>query len=153
MTMTRKMTMAAALAAAFAMAAPAAQAQSHGERAAVERAGMDYLDGFYEGDADKIRRSVHPDVTKVGFMSRGGSPYRSSPMSFTQMIEYADGVKASGEHPPADAPKAVHLLEMMDQTAAIRVDAWWGSDYMHLAKYDGEWKIIHVLWQTPPPQR
>ena len=51
---------------------------------------------------------------------------------------------------PEDAPKEVVLLEVLDQTAAAKVIAWWGTDYLHLAKYEGQWKIIHVLWQTPP---
>ncbi|HJQ67701.1 MAG TPA: nuclear transport factor 2 family protein [Blastocatellia bacterium] len=25
-------------------------------------------------------------------------------------------------------------------------------DYMHLAKYDGKWMIVNILWQTPPPK-
>ena len=29
--------------------------------------------------------------------------------------------------------------------------AAWGIDYMHLAKYDGTWKI-DILWQEPPPK-
>ena len=47
--------------------------------------------------------------------------------------------------------KDVILLEVLDQTAAVKVVAWWGIDYLHLAKYEGEWKVIHVLWQTFPP--
>jgi hypothetical protein len=30
------------------------------------------------------------------------------------------------------------------------VTALWGIDYMHLAKYDGKWKIVNILWQEPP---
>jgi len=126
-------------------------AQVAGEEAAVRQAAMDYLDGFYQGDAELIRRGVHPDVVKYGFMpSRDGSGYDGMSMSFAEMIEFADGVKARGNHPPESAPKEVILLEVLDQTAAVKVIAWWGSDYLHLAKYDDEWKIIHVLWQSPP---
>jgi len=128
------------------------QAQSQADRTAVERAAMDYLDGFYEGDADKIRRGVHPDVVKFGFMmGRDGAGYRGSPMTFDEMIGFADHVKQEGNFPAEDAPKEVILLEVQDQIAAAKVVAWWGMDYLHLAKYDGEWKILQVLWQTPPP--
>jgi hypothetical protein len=33
--------------------------------------------------------------------------------------------------------------------ASVRTDADWGVDYMHLAKIDGEWKIVNVLWDKP----
>jgi hypothetical protein len=26
----------------------------------------------------------------------------------------------------------------------------WGIDSLHLAKYDGRWKIINILWQAHP---
>ena len=138
-------------AAAMCLAPSRAMAQATGDRAGVERAALDYLEGFYEGDADKIRRGVHPDVVKYGFMSRDGAEYRGSPMSFAEMLEYAESVRKSGEHPPASAPKEVVVLEVQDQIAAAKVIAWWGMDYLQMARYDGEWKILHVLWQTPPP--
>lgn len=126
-------------------------AQESSDVAAVERAALDYLEGFYEGDQDKIRRGVHPDVVKYGFyVPRGDSTYAGEPMTFQEMLEYAQSVRDRGSYPAETAPKEVEVMEVMDQIAAVRVTAWWGSDYLHLAKYDGQWKIIHVLWQTPP---
>ena len=51
---------------------------------------------------------------------------------------------------PKDAPKEVVIFDMTDQIATAKLTAWWGIDYMHLAKYDGKWKIVNVLWQTHP---
>lgn len=125
-----------------------AGAQDVEDRAGVERAALDYLEGFYEGDTDKIRRGVHPDVQKFGFAMRGGQ-YQRIPMSFQGMLDFANNVKERGNFPDSDAPKRVELLDVLDQTASVKVYAWWGSDYLQMAKYDGEWKIVHVLWQTP----
>jgi len=124
----------------------------HGQdRAGVERAALDYLEGFYEGDESKIRRGVHPEVVKYGFsIPRNGSDYVGEPMSFEQMLAYARSVKQGGRQPSADAPKEVQLLDVLDQTAAVKVTAWWGSDYLLLALYEGEWKVTQVLWQTAP---
>jgi hypothetical protein len=131
-----------------------ASAQSTNDHEAVERVAMDYLEGFYEGDESKLRRGIHPSVTKFGFFtSRGSSEYQSEPMSFQEMIDYANQVKASGNHPPETAPMGIEILDVMDQTASAKVTAWWGMDYLHLAKYDGQWQIVHVLWQTAPPSR
>ena len=133
------------------LALPAAiAAQTAEDRAGVERAALDYLEGFYEGSEEKIRRGVHPDVLKFGFAMRDGR-YQRVPMSFDEMIGFANNVKESGRFPPDDAPKRVELLDVLDQTAVAKVYAWWGSDYLSMAKYDGEWKIVQVLWQSPPP--
>jgi hypothetical protein len=126
-----------------------ALAQSATESAAVERAALDYLEGFYEGSTEKIRRGVHPDVVKFGFGKQDGS-YVGSPMSFDEMLAYATQVKESGRTRNENTVKRVELLDVLDQTAAVKVHAWWGSDYLLMAKYEGNWKIINVLWQTPP---
>jgi hypothetical protein len=124
------------------------QAQSPDE-AGVRRAALDYLEGFYEGDDGKLRRSLHPDVSKFGFARPNpGTAYRRIPMSYDQMFEYAAGVRSGRGAPPAGAPKEVIPLDIRDQTAIVRVVAWWGQDYLQMAKYDGRWMIVHVLWQT-----
>ena len=51
-----------------------------------------------------------------------------------------------------DLEYEIELFEVADQTAAAKLSAKWGIDYMHLAKFDGEWKIMHVMWQSHPPQ-
>ena len=124
-------------------------AQTPNDRAAVERAALNYLEGFYEGSTDKIRQSVHPDANKFGFYLKDGA-YHRVPMSFDGMLEYAEDVKAKGNYPDKDAPKRVEILDVLDQTAVAKVYAWWGSDYMTLAKYDDKWMIVQVLWQTEP---
>ena len=152
MTMKKRMQWVMALALACTLMPATVRAQATGDEAAVTQAAMNYLEGFYEGDAEKIRSGVHPDVVKYGFMAtQDGRGYRGTGMSFGDMIEFADRVKRTGDVAPESAAKEVILLEVLDQTASAKVIAWWGTDYLHLAKYEGQWKIIHVLWQTPPP--
>lgn len=35
-------------------------------------------------------------------------------------------------------------------TAAVKLEALWGIDYVHLGKFEGEWKILQVIWQSRP---
>jgi hypothetical protein len=127
--------------------------QNHPDAEAVTRAALDYLEGFYEGDADKIRTGVHPDVVKYGFYrSTSAQPYGGTAMSFDDMIALTTRMRESGQTAPEGAVKEVILLDILDQTATVKVVAWWGADYLQLAKYDGEWKILHVLWQSLPAE-
>jgi hypothetical protein len=133
---------------AIALVPVGADAQSHADHAGAERAAMNYLDGFYEGSREKLIESVHPDVVKFGFWREDGE-YELTPMSFEEMLGFADDVKESGRFPDESAPKRVETLDVLDQTAVVKVYAWWGSDYLTMAKYEGQWKIVHVLWQGP----
>lgn len=133
-------------------AQPAAKYRaSTGDIEAVRRAALDYIEGFYEGDTAKLVRSVSPNVVKYGyFMKRGETSYSGEAMPFAEFMSYANSVKANNRQAPATAPKEVIIYEVLDQTAAAKVVAWWGSDYLHLAKEDGRWMIRHVMWQTAP---
>ena len=152
MTMMRKISMLATGLMVVSLVGLSPLAAQHSEdRAGVERAALDYLEGFYEGSTEKIERAVHPDVLKFGFYKDDAdSEYQRSPMSFQEMLDFATNVKESGRFPADDAPKRVEILDVLDQTAVAKVYAWWGSDYLAMAKYAGEWKIVQVLWQSPP---
>lgn len=128
-----------------------AAAGNNADRAAVRAAVLDYVEGFYQGDSTRIVRSVRPEVIKFGFyVPRDSVGYTGEPMSFTQMHAFANNVKRRNRPAPADAPKEIEIFDVQDQTAAAKLTAWWGTDYFHLARYDGKWMIVHVLWQSPP---
>jgi Putative lumazine-binding len=130
----------------------AARAQSAQDTAAVRAAAVDYVEGFYEGDSTRLVRSVRPEVYKYGFWRhRDSTSYQGMQMTWPAFHAYANRVKTTGRGgPPPNAPKEIQLLDVQDQTAAAKLTAWWGTDYLLLAKFDGRWMITHVLWQSPP---
>ena len=131
----------------------AAAAQADAEREAVRQAVLDYVEGIYEVAPARIERSVHPDLAKRGFfVKKGETAYSSAVMTYQQLVELAGSYNKSGRV-PKDAPKEVVIFDISDQTASAKLTAVWGIDYIHLAKYDGKWKFVNVLWQTHPPKR
>ena len=123
---------------------------SQDEEDAVRSAVLDYVEGVYEVSPSRIERSVHPELRKLGFWRRDSdSPYQMAPMTFEQLVELAANYNKDGRVPEG-APKEVVILDVLDQTASVKLVAHWGIDYMHLARYDGKWKIINVLWQVHP---
>ena len=153
----RSIGLGAVLAALFVATAAHAQAGKSGDTEAVRRAALDYVEGFYEGDTVKLVRALRPEMYKYGFWKNSDtSAYAGSQMTFAQALAYANRVKARNTPAPASAPKTVQVLDVMDQTASVKLTAQWGIDYLLLAKYDGRWMITHVLWQGPhasPPSR
>jgi hypothetical protein len=127
-----------------------ANAQTKDDKEAVRQAALDYVESIYEVDPARAERSVHPDLAKRGFSVRKGeTAYTPNIMTFTQLVELAKTYNKNGRI-PKDAPKEVVVYEVSDQTASAKVTASWGIDYLHLAKYDGKWKIINILWQSLP---
>jgi hypothetical protein len=151
---TRSLPLGASLAALVLTAAAPAHAQTRADSAAVRQASLDYLDGFYEGDSTKHVRAIRPEVFKYGFgRSRDSVRYSAAQqMTWPQFHAFSARVKASGKAPDPKWPKQIELLDVLDQTAATKVTAWWGTDYLLMGKFDGRWMITHVLWQSPPPK-
>jgi Putative lumazine-binding len=120
---------------------------------AVRRAALDYIEGFYEGDSTKHVRSIRPEFYKYGFyFNPNTGKYNGSQMTWPEALAFSRRVRENNRPAPADAPKEVKILEVSDQTAAVKVTAYWGIDYLLLGKYDGTWMIAHVMWQSPPPR-
>ncbi len=116
----------------------------------VRQASLDYVESVYEVNPSKAERSVHPDLVKRGFfVKKNETGYSPHAMNFTELVELAKTYNQKGGV-PKDAVKEVVVYDVSDQTASAKVTAVWGIDYLHLAKYDGKWKIINILWQTPP---
>jgi hypothetical protein len=125
-------------------------AQSEQDRKEVERAMLDYIEGFYEGDTLKLTRSVGEGSVKYGYWKDDKSgKYAGEPMSHKEMIDYAVNVKAKNRQRPATTIRKTEIFEVQEQIASGKVTAWWGIDYVLLEKINNKWMIRMVLWQGP----
>jgi putative lumazine-binding protein len=121
------------------------------EHEAVRRAVLDYVEGFYEGDSVKLARAVRPEIYKYGFWrQRDSTRYAGEQMKYAEFFDYARNVKKNNRQTPPTAPKVVDVFDVQNQTASAKLTAFWGTDYLLLGKYDGQWMISSVMWQSPP---
>jgi hypothetical protein len=118
----------------------------------VRQAALDYVEGIYNVQPERIERSVHPSLVKRGFYKKdANTPYAEMPMSYEQLVNLSRNWNKDGKRDTTT--KKVDVLDVLDQTAVAKVTALWGVDYMLLGKYDGTWKITQILWQSPPPKQ
>jgi hypothetical protein len=117
----------------------------------IERACMDYIEGFYEGDTNKLIRSIKPSLYKFGYWKNKetGKYSPDGQMTYRQAIDYAKRVFEKKNFAKGDSPKKVELLDVMNTISAAKVTAWWGVDYILLAKQDDKWMIDQVIWEGP----
>lgn len=127
-----------------------AQSARSADRAAVEAAALDYIEALYNADPSRIERSVHPQLTKRGFWrDTATAPWGPQlTMTYEQLVALTK--KWNADKKQDTSIKRVDVYEVLDQTASAKVTAQWGIDYLHLAKYDGRWKIINIVWQAHP---
>jgi len=132
----------------------AAQQEANAEREAVRQAVLDYVEGIYNVEPQRIERSVSPNLAKLGFYRPAAeTAYRPArAMAYQQLVEIAKTYNKEGKL-RKEAPKTIEIYDVLDQTATVKLTAEWGTDFMHLAKMDGKWMIVNVLWQSHPPKK
>lgn len=130
------------------LTATPALAQS-ADRDAVHQAALDYVTAVYESKPELIERSVSTDLTKHGFMRQKDGTYRRGQMTYPQLLDVAKNWNAKKNQDVS--VKEIKVGDVLDQTATAMIRASWGTDFMQLARIDGRWKIVNIVWQTPPP--
>ncbi|MGD2136243.1 MAG: nuclear transport factor 2 family protein, partial [Gemmatimonadales bacterium] len=109
---------------------------------------LDYIDGYYEGDAERMTQALHPDLAKrIVQQSDSGSVLHH--MTAAQLIE---GTRRGGGRmiPPERQQSDVTILDIYRNAASVKIVAGDWIDYLHVAKFDGRWVIVNVLWELKP---
>lgn len=124
--------------------------QAAADSADLRATARDYIEGWYTGDAARMRRALHPELAKrLVWTDPGSGQSRLDQMSALTLIENTErggGSKA----PPAQRQSSVRILDIFGAAAVVRVDASGWVDYLNIAKWNGEWRIVNVLWELRP---
>jgi hypothetical protein len=118
----------------------------------IRQAALDYIEGWYEGDAVRMERAVHPDLVKriVRVDPKGRySLGQMSGLSLVQLSREGDGKSIPKER----QQKEVTVLDIFGNAASAKIIASDWIDYLHLAKWKGRWVIVNGLWENKPAQQ
>jgi Putative lumazine-binding len=127
-----------------------AQAQAPADAsAAIKQAALDYIEGWYEGNAERMERALHPELAKriVRTNKEGASSLgQMSAMSLVQGTRNGGGKNVPKERQQKD----VTILDVYENAASVKIVATHWIDYLHMAKFNGRWVIVNVLWELKP---
>jgi hypothetical protein len=145
------MTVRYAVWAAMLAAAPAA-AQTAADSSSIRATALDYV-GWYEGNPERMGRALHPELVKrivVSDTATGRSVLQN--MGASALV---NGTRHGfGKSTPKNQQqKDVTILDIFGNAASAKaVMAEW-IDYLQLAKVDGKWVIVNVLWEKKPEKK
>jgi hypothetical protein len=125
-------------------------AQTAADSAAIKATALDYIEGWYAGDAGRMERALHPELAKRNIMTDAAS--RRSRLIQMSALTLINQTRSGGgtEITPAERRTDVRILDIYQLAASVRVDAGGWIDYMHIGKWNGQWRIINVLWENAP---
>lgn len=134
----------------FAVAAPV-PAQTAADSAGVRATALDYIDGWWSGDAQRMASALHPELVK---RIRNADPARSAEWIDNQgASRLVVGTARGGgrETPVGNRRSDVVILDIFQNTASVRVDAGTWVDYLHMVRWGNRWVILNVLWEMRRP--
>ena len=119
------------------------------ERDAIKRTALNYAEGWYEGNAEKMESALSPDLAKRIVRTNPQGQSGLGQMTAMALVQGTRG--GSGKQTPKDEQqKDVTILDMMGSAATVKLEMRDWVDYMHIGKMNGKWVIINVLWETKP---
>ena len=133
-----------------ATAKPEVQKPTDEDLAAIKQTALDYAEGWYEGSTERMERALHPDLAKR--IVRSDPKTGRSRLEQMSAMGLVQGVRAGyGKSTPKEKQlKDVTILDVFENVASVKAVMSGWIDYMHMAKVNGRWVIVNVLWEFKP---
>ena len=113
----------------------------------IKKVVMDYIESWYSGDTDRMKQALHPDLAKriVKKDKKTGKEFLEK-MGAEKLIGFVK--KGFGKKTPKEMQfKNIEILDVLNGIATVKAEMSYWYDYMHIAKFKDEWKIVNVLWE------
>jgi Putative lumazine-binding len=115
---------------------------SRDESAAVRATVTNYIESYYAGDAARMEKSLHPHYLKHVISTSDGN-LRMTEKTGLQMVQ--DVRSQNIELPKSEQTEQITVLDVSKGMASAKLVTSHWIDYMTLAKWNGEWKIVSVV--------
>ena len=103
-----------------------------------------YLESWLDGDGERMRSALNPMLAKRGLdYGTDGAPEGLHNLD----AEYMVGSAARGPRTQFERTCEVTILDIATDIASVKVVSAPFVDYFHLAKLDGRWSIVNVLYE------
>ena len=109
------------------------------ERDAIVQTALDYFEGWFDGDVERIDRALHPDLVKRQAGDELGITTKERMLELTAAGEgAADG---------ADRRLEIEVVDVHGHVASAIVRSAVYHEYLHLVRTSNGWQIANALWR------
>ncbi len=120
-------------------------AQSDTEEQQIRNTITTYFEGVMEADADKIRKSFHPDADIIRV-----NPERNYSYGYQTLSNWIQFTKRPAPS-FTEYENSITSLDRVNNMAFVKTKMSWPKlnyiDYLILIKDEGQWKIINKVWE------
>jgi hypothetical protein len=110
---------------------------------AVMSAVLDYYDGWFDGDANRMERALHPGLAKRAQLGDGALDEDTAAGMITMTAEGRGRRRDPGRGKRGTEVDVVEIYGSI-ATAVVRSNIY--REYLHLIRTDDGWKIVNALY-------
>ena len=110
------------------------------EQEAIKSSVLDYFEGWFDGDATRMERALHPQLAKRSLEGDG-----LDQLTAGQMIE-ATAAGRGKRRDPGRREIEVDVVDVHGPIASVVVRSNVYREYLHLARTAEGWRIVNALW-------
>jgi len=107
----------------------------------------DYYGGWYEANPERMRRCLHADLAKRAIkLDDTGKEYL---LHLTKDV-MVDATRDGGGSDASAGKKnwTMTILDSYEEIATVKVASGEYMEYIHLAKHNGQWLIVNVIYTS-----
>jgi hypothetical protein len=114
------------------------------DESAIRAVARAYLESWLDGDAEKMRGTLHPMLAKRGLDYDASS----APLTVHHLdTEYMVASAGRGPRRQFERTCEITILHLANNVASVKVVSEPFIDYLHLVKLDGKWSILNALYE------
>ena len=112
----------------------------------VTQTALDYFEGWFDGDVERMNRALHPALAKRSLSQVDPDSAELRSVTKEQMVTWTTEGEGRSEDPGADRTIDVEVVDIHGNIASVVLRSDVYREYLHLVRTDEGWKIVNALW-------
>ena len=130
-------------------------AQSAEDSMAIKTTALDYIEGYFYNDGNRMKKALHPELVKRSIQkTKDGTEFVLNLGASYMVMRAANNTNRHAANPDGPIESIVEIYDIVGNAATVKVSTnqYDFIDYLHVGKYNNEWKIINVFWANLPKE-
>lgn len=106
---------------------------------------LDYVEGWFEGDVERMARCLHPQLRKRTIKRPETGENYFEDVTKEDMVRFTEN--GGGTDVPRDKIYyKIDILDVYNDIASVKAESYLYIDYLQLVKDEGRWLIMNALY-------
>jgi len=115
------------------------------ENAAIEKTILNYIENFFENNYDAMNASLHPRLAKRGLNPNGMLSDDFPPEKLKELMSTKRKFEVKNQDNVVEDITVFGNMASASLRTGYPKSRW--TEYIHLMKQEGNWKIINAFWE------